>query len=252
MRQSGNRPRGRRSCTALLGALACGCAAAPSPPSDEQVALLIAADACFGGGAAIERHLRADPTWVVDESKADVAFLTDRRAHHDARAAARVRTALTATEVETVLAFLHTDAGRALLAAEEFTAAAIAQVGDFPRDAAAIFCDPTQVGRAIGSRRLQAAGVQLAAHALTISPHVFARQLGAMLIDPIQAPAIAAFLASPTGRRWMDARVQAFAAAAGDYSAFGAEARSHGFAMPSPDVNPQDLILPRATGEHGR
>lgn len=64
--------------------------------------------------------------------------------------------------------------------------------------------------------------------------------------SPSAAEGIAAFLADGAGKRWMDARVDAFAAASADYHGFAAAAQARGLAAPDPNVDQEDLLLPRA------
>ncbi len=237
----------RLAATIALSLLTGACTTPRAPRTDEWVAAVVAADHLFGGGTGFGHRLAAAPTLApAGDPRQRAAFLDAMRRRHDEQAAALVLELTDEATARSAIQFLSTDAGNALIAAEDLALGCASWYPDsFPGDAAAVFADRAHVGDD-ARRRIAATGAALA-RGESGSPAVLALQIGAARLLPEHAGAIASFYRSATGQRWLDVRTRAYAASTPIYRAFVDEALHRGFAQSLDGPPLPDLILPPAT-----
>ncbi|MBZ0150757.1 MAG: hypothetical protein K8J09_04425 [Planctomycetes bacterium] len=236
-----------------------GCGAAPEPATpplagaaDDFVAAVVAADPVFGSAEALFARLHDMPSYVRSpDTAAWGQFHAEHRLPTDVQAARLVRELVPAELAHAALPFLRSDAGQALMAAETVALTCYPWVADdFPAETAKYYGDAAQVGDAARNRFAAIAAIvngDNAGHAdLSPSPAQLAKNIGAMLVQPAQAEAIAGFYASPVGQRWLAVRLQALAPNQQRFLTLRDAAREQGLLRPRPELELSDLILPRA------
>ncbi len=232
------------------GLLACLCACGATVPdrSDTDWAeALVRADPMFGGGDAFVKRLWGHPEQDEDgEPEARIEFVTDQSAVLDREARQRVLATAGASWRDEVLAFLKSDAGQALVAAETLAVTGYPYTANtFPRECALVFGDPAAVGETARRKVNEvAAAMERGERGFSPSPAVLSLTLGAILVSPEHATAIHVFYGSPAGKSWMAARLEAWPAVQARYSVFRAAAIERGV-MRWTGVDLPDLILPK-------
>lgn len=140
-----------------------------------------------------------------------------------------------------VLPFLLNDAGNALCEAELWllTEYRSFDLDHFPRDTAARFADPVNVGDA--ARQGLDEALRLGG---SMSPPLIAYARAGTRLAPEHAEAIRTFFGSAIGQRWLAARTAAFKITRGRYGAFEREASARGYRVAAGKL--EELLLPDA------
>jgi len=210
--------------TLLMSSMLLVCCA-PEPveagPPPAWALVIAEVDPVFAGAPTLERAWRGRRIMPDVHEVADIeTALPAALERFGSGAVERVLAAVDAELGERVAAFLQTPAGEQVAFAEgTLMMADVCDAAGFRRAVREVLTDAEQVGPA-AKPRFEQLQEQMAAGDWRVSPYHLGVCAAALSMTPKRAPAARAFYRSPVGKRWLEARSDAFAAGRAVYRNF--------------------------------